>query len=215
MKGDSIIVEEHHIRAAKGVLEIIENAISKTKDRYTITVAGESGSGKSEIATAISNELEYKGIRSVILQQDDYFTYPPRSNDSARRRDIGWVGPGEVRLDVLDANMKEFLEGKDAILKPLVIYEEDKSIMETLDSKDAKVAIAEGTYTTLLKFAHTRVFIDRTFEDTRAHRLKRARHESELDPFIDKVLKIEHEIISASKAQADIIITSDYKALKA
>ncbi len=36
--------------------------------------------------------------------------------------------------------------------------------------------IAEGTYTTLLPNADTRVFIDRTYLETRAHREKRARH---------------------------------------
>ena len=215
MKGDSIVVEPHHIKAAKGILDIAIDNILNTEGRFTITIAGESGSGKSEIAAAIANELDPKGIKSVILQQDDYFVYPPRSNDRTRRRDIGWVGANEVRLDVLDGNLKEFLEGKDLLIKPLVIYEKDKIMLETLDVSGAKVAIAEGTYTTLLKFVKLHIFIDRSFEDTRAHRQKRARHESELDPFIDEVLKIEHKIISSHKAQADILISRDYDALKA
>ena len=215
MEGDSIVVELHHIKAAKGALDIIMNDINNLEGRFTITVAGESGSGKSEIATAIANELEPRGIKSVILQQDDYFVYPPRTNDRTRRKDINWVGVNEVRLDLLDGNLKEFIEGKDNLIKPLVIYERDKSTMETIHVKGAKVAIAEGTYTTLLKFVNVHIFIERSFEDTRAHRLKRARHESELDPFIDDVLRIEHEIISSHKAQADVLISSDYDASKA
>lgn len=215
MKGDSIVVEAHHVKAAKGVLKLIEEEIRAHGGRHTVTIAGESGSGKSEVATAISDELGCLGIKCVVFQQDDYFVYPPATNDKARRRDIAWVGENEVRLDLLDANLKEFIEGKESIIKPLVDYARDKSTMETVDMRGVKVAVAEGTYTTLLKFANTHVFIDRTFEETRAHRLKRARHESELDPFIDRVLKIEHEIISTHKAQADIIINSDFDASRA
>ncbi|MGW8246474.1 MAG: hypothetical protein ACWGOV_00060, partial [Acidiferrobacterales bacterium] len=74
----------------------------------------------------------------------------------------------------------------------------------------ARVAIAEGTYTTLLKNIDTHVFIARNYDDTRAHREKRKRDESELDPFIDEVLKIEHDIISKNRERANIIINRDY-----
>jgi uridine kinase len=70
--------------------------------------------------------------------------------------------------------------------------------------------IAEGTYTSLLNNADIRVFIDRNYNDTRAHRVKRVRDESELDEFVERVLKIEHQIISSHKARADYIIKRDY-----
>lgn len=214
MRGDSIVVEPHHIKAAQGVVEIVLPEITALKGKYTITVGGESGSGKSEIAMAIADALKEKGIKSVILQQDDYYVHPPKTNDQTRRKDIGWVGPQEVRFDVLDQNLEDILDGKSEIEKPLVIYDEDRITKETLNVKDMKVAIAEGTYTTLLKNVKTRVFIDRNHMDTRAHREKRMRHKSELDKFVENVLKIEHEIISAHKANADIIITKDYEAQK-
>jgi uridine kinase len=37
--------------------------------------------------------LERRGIRSVVLGQDDYFVLPPRSNDMERRNDPQWLGP--------------------------------------------------------------------------------------------------------------------------
>jgi uridine kinase len=211
MRGDSIIVEEHHIRAGKTIVDMVLPEITASGGRHTITVGGESGSGKSETARAIADALEAKGVKSIILQQDDYYVYPPRTNDRTRREDIGWVGTGEVRFEVLDRNLKEILDGKDEIEKPLVIYGEDRISSETMDLGGAKVAIAEGTYTSLLKNVKTRVFIERTYMDTRAHREKRKRHESELDEFVEKVLLIEHEIISAHKAMADIIVSRDYE----
>ena len=66
----------------------------------TVTVAGESGSGKSEIAHCIAEVLEGEGKRALVLGQDDYFKLPPKSNHNRRLEGIDWVGPGEVRLDI-------------------------------------------------------------------------------------------------------------------
>lgn len=210
MRGDTIVIEPHHRDAAAAILPMIAPKIQASNGKYAITVAGESGSGKSETATAIAELLAARGIAAVILQQDDYFVYPPKSNDQARRKDIDWVGPQEVRLQLLDEHLRQFLAGADSIEKPLVIYEEDRIDMETLALKDATVAIAEGTYTTLLDDVGTRIFIDRSYEQTRAHREKRKRDASELDPFLDRVLRIEHDVISAHKSRADIVIGKDY-----
>lgn len=210
MQGDKIIIEAHHASAGKKIVEIILPRILATNRKYTINVAGESGSGKSEIAAAISRALQEEGILSVILQQDDYFLYPPKTNDLTRREDISWVGPQEVHLDLLDSNLESFLDGRPEIKKPLVHYDEDKITNEIIKVKDAKIAIAEGTYTALLKHLNTRTFIDRNYIDTMAHRQKRLRHLSELDDFTTKVLKIENKIIAPHKKLADLIVTQAY-----
>ncbi len=210
MRGDSIVVEEHHVKAAAGIVDLVLPEIERHSGKYTITIAGESGSGKSETATALAEALEAAGKSCLILQQDDYFVYPPKTNDRTRRADIAWVGPQEVHLDLLDTHLRAFRDGAQVIEKPLVIYEEDSISKERLEIGGAQVGIAEGTYTTLLSNVDTRVFIDRNYEDTRAHRNKRKRNAAELDPFIDKVLAIEHEIISAHKAQAQVIVNNDY-----
>ena len=210
MRGDSIVVEEHHVKAAATIVEIVLPFIERHPGKYTISIAGESGSGKSETATALAAALNTSGRSCLILQQDDYFVYPPKTNDQTRRADIGWVGPQEVRLDLLDAHLQSFREGSSVIEKPLVIYEEDRVTTERFDVGDSRVLIAEGTYTTTLSNVNTHVFIDRDYFETRSHRDKRRRNDAELDPFIDKVLAIEHEIISAHKALAQLIVNKDY-----
>jgi uridine kinase len=210
MKGDSIIVEEHHRKAAEGIVNIVLPKITSSDSKFAINVSGESGSGKSEIATAIADELAKHGIKSVILQQDEYFVYPPKTNDKTRREDINWEGTQEVHLDVLDQNIMDILDGVSEIEKPLVIYDEDTITRETINVEDAKVVIADGTYTTALNNLTCRTFIDRNYLDTRAYREKRSRHKSELDKFTENVLTIEHKIISSHKEKADIIITKNY-----
>jgi uridine kinase len=110
----------------------------------------------------------------------------------------------------MDRHLKAFRDGATSLTKPLVLYGDDTIVEETVDLDASRVAIAEGTYTTLLEQVDLHIFIDRNFDQTRAHREKRRRDDSELDVFIDRVLTIEHEIISAQKSRAQIIIHADY-----
>jgi uridine kinase len=210
MKGDKLLINKEHIRAANQSLELLLPEITSSRGRFSISVAGESGSGKSEVAAALSEALSRQGIKSSILQQDDYFVYPPKTNENMRRKDIRHVGMSEVYLDLLDQNLKDTVTGQSTITKPLVIFDEDRITGETVDLEGIKVIIVEGTYTTTLMSAHRRIFIDRDYVDTMAARQKRAREVQ--DEFLETVLEIEHGIIQLQKAKADIIITRDYEA---
>ena len=151
MKGDKLVIQERHIKAAHNITELLLPQIVKARGKFIIAIAGESGSGKSEIAAAIFELLPEKGIRSIILQQDDYFVYPPRTNDKMRREDIRHVGLSEVRLDMLDQNLHDIIVGKDEIEKPLVIFDEDRITKEVVKLEGVKTIIVDGTYTTILK----------------------------------------------------------------
>ena len=212
MRGDILIIDDNHRKAAAEVVKIIFSEIEKSKKKFVISVAGESGAGKSEIAASIAEVLEKKGLKCFIFQQDDYFVYPPKTNAKTREKDINWVGVKEVKLDLIDEELKMIGDGQTKIEKPLVIFEEDRIDKETVDLADADVIIVEGTYTTALKNIDQKVFIDRDLFDTKASRLKRNREKQ--DEYLEKILTIEHEIISAHKALADVIITKDYNAIK-
>jgi uridine kinase len=212
MKGDVLIIGDHHRKAARQSYELIRDEIRSQKGKYTLTVAGESGAGKSEIAASLAELLIADGIDTFIFQQDDYFKLPPKSNASARKEDIEHVGMHEVKLDLLDQHLKMALQGAPSINKPLVIFDDDLISEETVDISNTRVFIAEGTYTTSLGNANLKIFIDRNINDTKASRLKRNREVQ--DEFLEKILEIEHKIISAHKDLADIIITKEYEAYK-
>jgi uridine kinase len=208
MRGDVILVGEEHRRAATLIIDSLFDTIRSTDRRFTLTVAGESGSGKSETGQALAEALDEHAIRAVVLQQDDYYVLPPKSNDAARRANFCWVGTTEVRLDLLDSHLQAAQAGASSIVKPLVIFDEDRIDEETVSFDGADVVIAEGVYTSLCDPVDRRVFIDRDRLETLQHRVKRGREE--FDPFIEQVLTKEHEIISQHRARADIIITRDY-----
>jgi uridine kinase len=211
MKGDKLVLLDYHKRAASEIVSYLIKNISHKKNRYVITIAGESGSGKSEMGKAIADELDKYQIKSILLGQDDYFVLPPKSNDLKRREDPEWLGPQvEVKLDVLEQNLIDAIDGKNEISKPLVDYDSNTIEDETIYLDGIKVLIAEGTYASLLKHVDTRIFICRDWQDTLELRQKRMRGNEAGDPFIEQVLSIEHKIIAGHKQLADILITKDF-----
>ena len=212
MIGDKLIIKEFHTKAAKEVLDILIETIKSKKGKFIITIAGESGSGKSEIAFELSRLLKTQSINSYIIQQDDYFVYPPKTNEEMRKINIHNVGMGEVKLDLLDKNLEMILHGSKKVYKPLVIFEEDRVTEEGINTFGIDVFIVEGTYTTILKNADIHIFIDKTYMDTKKSRSERGRETQ--DEFLERILKIEHGIISKQKMMADIIITRNYSVEK-
>jgi len=207
MIGDKIVAKPYHVKAAKEIYAALESAVSK--GRTAITIAGESGGGKSEIASELAKRLEAAGRKTYIFQQDDYFFYPPKSNHEMRVKTITHVGTTEVNLELLDEHLYLFKHPNNKPLtKPLVVFEEDRITDEGVDVSAYDVAIAEGTYTTSLKNADHRIFIDRTYEDTLEDR--KARGRDVIDEFTNRILKIEHEIIAKHKELANIIVEKDY-----
>jgi uridine kinase len=205
MIGDKLIIKPQHTDRAADLCDLL---VDRHLERFTISVAGESGAGKTELAFEVARLLGERDIQADILQQDDYFVFPPKTNHEMRRRNIEQVGSCEVKLDFLDSNLRSFKRCEGPIFKPLVIFDEDRITTETMDTSELKVLIAEGTYTSLLNFIDFRVFIDRDYHQTLEDRKRRAR--DKFEPFIMDVLEREHRIISQHKSFADVIISSDF-----
>jgi uridine kinase len=209
MIGDKLIIEKYHTDRASEICALIT---SRIQDRFVMTVAGESGAGKSELASETARLLTEQGVEAGILQQDDYFVFPPTTNHEMRRCNLEQVGPYEVKLDFLDSNLRSFKRGESPIYKPLVIYDEDRITTEDMDISDLKVLIAEGTYTSLLHFTDFRVFIDRDYRQTLEARKRRAR--DKFEPFIVDVLEREHHIISQHITLAHVVIPADFASIQ-
>ncbi len=213
MIGDRLIIEKQHTERASELSGlIIKRLVDSGESRITVSIAGESGAGKSELASETARLLEEQGFRAGILQQDDYFVFPPKTNHEMRHRNLEQVSEYEVKLDFLDSNLRSFKRGESPIYKPLVIFSEDRITTEEMDVDKLAVLIAEGTYTTALKFVDLHVFIDRDYTQTLETRKRRGR--DRLEPFVADVLEREHRIICKHKLAADIIVSADFNSLR-
>ena len=160
------------------------------------------------------NELKKYEVDAIVLGQDNYFNLPPLPNDAKRKADPTWLGPAkEVDMEWMHNNLRDFLNGKPQITIPCIPYYSDKIEKQSLDVKDINVLIAEGTYTSLLRNADLRIFIDADYHDTLQYRQLRNRGNEVNDPFVESILETEHKIISGHKFLADIVITKDYNVI--
>lgn len=205
MIGDKLIIEPYHTDRGAEICDLLRK---ESLDKYCVSVAGESGAGKTELAYEIAKELNKRGVNAEIIQQDDYFVFPPKTNHEMRRRNIEQVGPYEVKLDFLDSNLRSYRRREDPIYKPLVIFDDNRITTEEMELKDVQVVIVEGTYTTLLKFVDLRVFIDRDYHQTLEARKRRGR--DKIEPFLLDVLEKEHNIIRLHKSLANLIIPPEF-----
>ena len=216
MKGDVLVIEAHHRRAAAQIVADLVDAIHAKVGRFLVTVAGESGSGKSETAAALAEQLLRVGVAAVVLGQDDYFVLPPKSNDERRRTDPDWLGPHvEVRFDLLQANVDAARAGASEIEKPVIDYDRNSAAMEVVSLEGVAVVIVEGTYVSLLRHVDRRIFIARNRLETLEHRQRRNRGSEAADPFIEGVLEVEHKIIAGHRALADFVLTRDFDVIRA
>jgi len=106
MIGDKIIAKPHHKRAARMIFDLISESFAQR--RSALTIAGESGSGKSEIAHELAELFNTADLNTYVFQQDDYFHYPPKTNHDMRLKNIRNIGMKEVNLALLNRHLEHF-----------------------------------------------------------------------------------------------------------
>ncbi len=205
-------IQNPHLKVARQITPEITDKIRQKKGRYIITIAGESGCGKTETAKAFLQELQNNNINTVLLGQDDYFALPPAFNDARRKADPLWIGPfAEVRLDLLNQNILDAINGKQHLSKPDINYSANTVTNTKMNLDGIKVIIIEGTYVSLLRHIDTRIFIASNWKDTLPFRQKRNRGNEVHDPFVENILLTEHLIIAGHRYLADYILSKDYE----
>jgi uridine kinase len=210
MIGDIISIKPHYLETAKEIFYLIEKKNADfSKQKYVITIGGESGSGKSVASMCLQKTLLEHNIHSLVFHLDDYFYFPPKINHNRRLEDINRVGRQEVNLDRLNQNILDFKMGSGQIIKPEINYNSNEILEDILFTDNINVLIVEGTYSLMLDNVDLTIFMDRTYIETKQNRIERGRDVVDIE-FVESVLEIEHKIIRATKSKAKIIVNSDY-----
>ncbi len=180
--------------------------------RHAIGIAGESGSGKSVTADALARACNAAGVRTSVINQDNYFVLPPRTNHEHRIASLANVGPHEVNLSQIESHIAAFRGHAHEVVAPLVDYPGNRFVTQTFDFSETELLIVEGTYVLQLAGLDTRIFLEATHEDTEERR--RARNRDIDAPIVAQVLAIEHAIIAQQAGLADILIDSDFRVVR-
>ena len=135
---------------------------SHARQRRVIGVAGESGSGKSVTAAELARACNGVGLGTLVLNQDNYFFLPPRTNHEHRVESLGNVGPHEVNMALLSSHISAFRARSNGVVAPWVDYPGNRFLTQTLNFADIELLIVEGTYVLQLDELDVRIFLAAT-----------------------------------------------------
>ena len=177
-----------------------------------IGIAGGSGSGKTTVVKAITDQLKEK---VVVIPQDSYYKDLSHLTEQ-EKRDHNFDHPDSIDFDLLCQQLKELKEGK-TIEQPVYSYITcGRSKDETVTVKPADVIIVEGiliyTCAKLRKQMDIKLFVDAD-DDDRLMRVM-SRDSVERGKTVDWVIErytrtvkpMYLQFIEPSKRYADIII---------
>ena len=209
MLGDVLLITEKHEKAAEQIVDRLGRIES---DKMVIAIGGESGSGKSELAHVISRRLKDKGELAKILHIDNYYKVSPQERTEWRKRHgVESIGLSEYDWDLINQNIAEFRESKEAVLPciDLLTDQEDRLIT---NFEGIKYLIVEGLYP-LRADADLKIFIDLTYHETKKAQILRGKEPQ--NEFRLQVLQREHEVVQSLRPSADLLVTKDFDVVEA
>ena len=206
MLGDVLLIEDKHRKAGE---QIIEEILKRKKDRFTVAISGESGTGKTELAHVIAKGLRAHGICAKPLHIDNYYRILPLQRTEWRQKNgiEKVVGYDEYDWPLIYKNIEDF-KNKTYSTMPCVDLVTEQSDMLTTNFGDVDMLIIDGLYAIKTEKVDLKIFIDITYHDTgKAQKLRGKEPQNE---YRMKVLLKEHEMVKNLKEQADIVIGKDY-----
>lgn len=214
MLGDVLLINDLHKVAAKSIYDHLLEARRKKKSnyRFIVAISGESGAGKSELSHSLALLLKKEGMCVKILHTDNYYTVPPNDRNEWRKKNgVKKVGYKEYDWKLLNRNIKEFKEGREALMPCVDIVSKQVDKLITKFS-DIDILVVDGLYAIKIKDVDLRIYIDLTYHDTKTRRGVRGKEVN--DDFRFQVLEMEHQSMLALKTKADFIVDKDYKVMK-
>ena len=177
-----------------------------------IGIAGGSGSGKTTVVKAITQQLKE---RVVVIPQDSYYKDSSHLSPEERQK-VNFDHPDSIDFELLNRHLKELKEGK-SIEQPVYSYITcSRSKTETITVDPAEVIIIEGilifTCKHLREQMDIKIFVDADDDDRLMRVMARdiiergKTVESVIERYTKTVKPMYLQFIEPSKRYADIII---------
>lgn len=211
MLGDVLLINDLHKKAAESIYGYLlkEIRLKKKGYRFIVAISGESGAGKSELSHSLALLLKNKDIRVKILHTDNYYKISPNLRNQWRKdHGIKHVGVTEYDWKLLNRNIREFKEGREALMPCVDIVSKQIDKLIT-NFSDIDILVVDGLYAIKIQNIDLRVYIDLTYHDTKKTRGVRGKENN--DHFRFEVLEMEHQNMLALKPKADLIVNKSYE----
>ena len=204
MLNDVVIIEKKHTNAAKTLFDRVMRDI---KPKFIISISGEVGTGKCEIAHELARLLIESGKQVKLLLLDNYYFVAPKERNQWREKHgLANIGYDEYNWNLVNSNIDDFRMNKKSIMPVVDLFTQQVDQLHT-DFDGIDVLIIAGLYSIKINQSDLRVFIELTYEDTWDEQ-KYTRKEV-LDQFRVEILKHEHKAVQSLKPLADFYIDFD------
>ncbi len=204
MLNDVVTIEKKHTNAAS---TLYDRVIRDRKPKFIVSISGEVGTGKCEIAHELGRKLIEDGISVKLLHMDNYYYIPPRERQDWRKKNgLEKIGYDEYDWNNVNRNIDDFRMDLKSIVPVVDLFTQNVDQLHT-DFKGIELLIIEGLYSIKINQSDLRVFIELTYEDTWEE--QNMTHKEKLDDFRMEVLKHEHKAVQSLKKQADFYIDFD------
>lgn len=204
MLNDVVTIEKKHTNAAT---TLFDRVVIDRKSKFIVTISGEVGTGKCEIAHELGRKLVETGISVKLLHMDDYYIIPPLLRQEWRKKNgLDKIGYDEYDWNTVNQNIDDFRMNKKSVMPVVDLFTQNVDQLNT-DFNGIEVLIIAGLYSIKINQSDLRVFIELTYEDTWEE--QELTHKEVLDDFRKEVLKHEHKAVQSLKNLADFYIDFD------
>ena len=215
MLGDVLLINDLHKKAAADLFIRVTSDLNEKKNgyRYIVAISGESGAGKSELSHSLALLLKNEGKRVKVLHTDNYYKVAPKQRKEWRQKyGVNKVGSSEYDWKLLNRNIREFKEGREAMTPCIDIISQQVDKLIT-NFADVDILVVDGLYAIKSKFVDLKVFIDLTYHETKMEQAIRGKEV--MNGFRSQVLEMEHRNLVALKPLAHLIINKNYEVITA
>lgn len=215
MLGDILLINDMHKEAACTIKKYVLNDLEKNDEghRYVVSISGESGSGKSELAHSLGKTLKQNNIRVKVIHTDNYYKIQPLLREEWRRnKGFDKIGFNEYDWVRINRTIRDFRESQECMIPCIDLIPEQVDKLIT-DFSKIDLLIIDGLYAIKTNDVDLRIFIDLTYHETKINQIIRMKEA--MSEFRLKILEQEHKSVVSLKPLADLIVDKSYQVIDA
>jgi uridine kinase len=189
---------------------ICEEVLKRRRKKYIIAISGESGSGKSELTNVLAKELKKHGVVAKPLHIDNFYKTLPLERTAWRTRNgiEHVVGYDEYDWEKIYTVLDDFRNDGISTMPCVDLITEHVDKLTT-DFTGIEMLIIDGLYAIKTEGADMRIYLERTYQDSRKAQLLRGKEPQ--NEYRTRVLLQEHKMVTALKEKANILVSKEYE----